>query len=102
MKIVHTVLLTSLLLVGSYATADERDDINQVLKEVHYVREVVTKLKKDNNNCRAKVCFNYDALLHQLHATEQGIKEYLNLHIKSLHSQAPQAVVKPLHTVRKN
>ncbi len=99
---IKKIILSLMILSSSLAYAGERDDINQIIKEIHYIKEVATQLKKKNNHCKAKVCFNYDALLQQLYATELGIKEYLNLHIKSLHNQAPQAVVKPLHTVRKN
>lgn len=102
MKIVHALLLTSSLCISSYAMADERDDINQVLKEIHYIKEVATQLNKKNKHCKAKVCFNYHALLQQLRAMEVGIKEYLNLRIQSVSTQPPQPVTMPLYKVRKN
>ncbi len=86
----------------STAQANERNDINQVLKEVNYLQEVVRQLKYKHRNNRGKVRFNYDAMLAQLTAIRRGTEEYLNNDIKTLHVKPP-AVVNPMLTkVRKN
>ncbi len=97
-----TLMLSLLLLAGNQAVADERSDINQLLKEINYLKEVTQQLKQQHGTCRAKVCFYYDGLLEQLQVTEQGIKAYLNAQVNTLHSAPTPALNTRLHTVRKN
>ncbi len=99
---IKKVALSLMILSGSFAYAGERDDINQILKEIIYTKEVVKKIKQKYGKSKAKVTFNYDALILQLNATENGIKEFLNLQIKTLHSAPPKPVVNPLYNVREN
>ncbi len=97
-----TLTLSLLLLASSQAIADERSDITQLLKEIHYLKEVTQQLKQRHGTCRAKVCFYYQGLLQQLQVTEQGIKAYLNAQVNTLHSAPTPALNTRLHTVRKN
>lgn len=97
------ILIVSLALTGSMTThATERSDIHQVLKEINYTKEVVKKLKRKYGNNKSKVRFNYEAMLKQLIVMENGIKEYLNLNINTLHSTPPKPLINPLYRVRKN
>lgn len=102
MKILKTITFTLVIGTSVAAYGGERADINQVLKEITYTKEVVKKLKQKYGKNRAKVRFNYDGMLAQLNAAEMGIKEYLNLNIKSLHAAPPKPVVNSLYHVRKN
>lgn len=104
MKKIATTLILSLALTGN-VSAGERSDVNQLLKEIHYIKEVTKKLKQKykRTTCPAeKVCFRYDGLLGQLSAAEYGIKEYLNGNIQQLHIKPKPPVVNKLYRVRKN
>ncbi len=94
------------LLVLPYPTmaneTAERADIYQVLKEIDYIEEVITQLKKKYQNNRGKVRFNYDAMLAQLRAIQSGTIEYLNNDIQTLHATPPKTVERVLYRVRKN
>lgn len=99
---IKKVALSLMILSGSFAYAGERDDINQILKEISYTKEVVKKIKRKYGKSNAKVKFNYDALILQLNSTESGIKEFLNLKIKTLHSTPPKPIQLPLYNIRAN
>ncbi len=96
------IIFISLLMgTTAYSLASERDDIAQVLKEIQYIKEVVKQLKKKHPP-QGKIVFNYNALIEQLSAAEQGIKPYLNGKISVIHTKPPKPIVNPLYKVRKN
>lgn len=84
------------------ANSHERDDIKQILKEVTYIKEVTKRLKHKYGKSRAKIRFNYDALVNQLNAIEYGTKQYLNQKANELHLRPPKPLVTPTYKVRKN
>lgn len=80
----------------------ERQAIEQVLKEVHFLQETVKKLKREHGHSQAKIRFNYDALLAQLQATQKGIQAFLNAKIDEIHTEAPKPVNTQLFRARSN
>lgn len=93
------ITISCLWLTATHAS--EREHIYQVLQEIHYTKEVVKRLKAKYRGS-GKVRFNYDALIAQLSAAEQGIKPYLNNKITEIHTKPPKPLTLPLFKVRKN
>ena len=98
------VLATAFLSVWPVnpAHAGEREEIVAVLRELEYLRERVLALSRKHGSSKAKIRFNYLALLEQLRATENGIRAYLNAEINVIHTRPPQPVDQELFRVRKN
>lgn len=97
------ILLTGIIVISSQmANSHERDDIRQILKEVTYIKEVTKQLKHKYRKNRAKIRFNYDAMINQLNAIEYGTKQYLNHKVEELHINPPKPLVSPAYKVRKN
>lgn len=101
-RLIPLTLCLLLATAAHAAQADERSDIYQLLKDIRYSKEVVHTLQKQYRGCAAKVCFNYDGLLRQLRAAEDGIKAYLNLDIQTIHRKPSKPLSAPLYKVRKN
>lgn len=99
-KILFITLITASTF--QFANSHERDDIRQILKEINYIKEVAKRLKQKNRKSRAKIRFNYDALINQLNAIEYGTKQYLNQKVDELHLKPPKPLVSPAYKVRKN
>lgn len=87
--------------VDKTATA-EREEIALVLKEIIYLREVVQEMQRKYANNDAKIKFNYQALLMQLTATENGIKEYLNARIQQIYLKPPATINQKIYEIRRN
>lgn len=84
------------------AGSSEREEILAVMRELEFIRERVQALSRKYEHNQEKIRFNYQALLEQLRATENGIRAYLNAQIDVIHIQPPKPVDKPLYRVRKN
>ena len=82
----------------------EQAEIESVLREIEYLRERVQALHNQygNKTGNAKVRFNYNALIAQLHATENSIREFLNARIDVITTTPPQPVKGDLYFVRPN
>lgn len=82
----------------------EQAEINAVLREIEYLRERVAALEAQfaKSGRDAKIRFNYQALIAQLRATENGIRDYLNARIDVIHTTPPEPVTGELYRVRRN
>lgn len=101
-KMFFSSILLSAVSLGS-ANAAERDDIAQILREIQFIKEATQQLKrKYSKKNQGKIQFNYQSLIVQLEAAEQGIKPYLNGKITEIHRTPPTPVVNQLFKVRKN
>lgn len=84
----------------------EQAEINAILREIEYLRERVLALEakfgKSGGNATQKIRFNYQALIAQLRATENGIRDYLNARIDVIHTTPPEPVTGELYRVRRN
>lgn len=87
--------------VDMQATA-EREQIAEILKEITYLKEVVIQMEQRFGTRNDKIRFNYQALLVQLTATENGIREYLNARVDQIYLTPPAALNQQLFNVRKN
>lgn len=96
------LLSSSALAKSDLAATAEREQIAEVLKEITYLKEVVLQMQQKYGARNAKIRFNYAALLAQLTATENGIREYLNARAEQIYLTPPAALDQQLFKVRKN
>ena len=103
-SVAKSLLLGVLLFCANFAPAQtaEREEIVAVLRELEFIRERVQALAQKHGQSKAKIRFNYQALLEQLRATENGIRAYLNAEIDTIHTQPPKPVDQELFRVRRN
>lgn len=109
MRLIGMMLLSLSLLLQQqcFAQADraataEREQIDSLLKEITYLKEVAIQMQKTYGARNAKIRFNYQALIAQLTATENGIKEYLNARAEQIYLTPPAPLNRQLFEVRKN
>lgn len=100
--IASVLLAVGMSVVPAIAGPSEREEIVAVLRELEFIRERVQALSRKHGQSREKIRFNYQALLEQLRATENGIRAYLNAQIDVIHTQPPKPVDQQLYRVRKN
>lgn len=87
--------------VDKQSTA-EREEMALILKEIIYLKEIIQEMQRKYSKNNAKIRFNYEALLMQLTATENGIKEYLNAKIQQIHLIPPATLNQQVYEIRKN
>lgn len=91
---------------ASAQVGSEQAEINAILRELEYLRERAIALEaqfgKSGRDATQKIRFNYQALIAQLRATENGIRDYLNARIDVIHTTPPEPVTGELYRVRRN
>lgn len=100
--IASVLIAVGMSALPAIAGPSEREEIVAVLRELEFIRERVQAMSRKHAQNREKIRFNYQALLDQLRATENGIRAYLNAQIDVIHTQPPKPVDQQLYRVRKN
>lgn len=85
-------------------TRSEEAEIESVLRELAYVRERVQSLERKYASAtrKAKIRFNYPALVAQLRTTEADIADFLNARIDVITTKPPTPRQSTLFYVRPN
>ena len=83
-------------------TRSEEAEIESVLRELAYVRERVQSLERKYATRKAKIRFNYPALVAQLRTTEADIADFLNARIDVITTRPPTPRQNTLFFVRPN
>ena len=94
MKLKFAVFAVFFLVVFPPAFTDtgsqQRRDIDALVKELGYLIEVTQQLQHKYRRDNSKIRFNYTALLAQLRAARDGVREYLNNDLLELHTAPPK------------
>lgn len=83
-----------------HAQAEQRKDIDSLIREIEYLIEVSRQLQHRYGGDTSRIRFNYPALIAQLEAARNGARAYLETDITELHATPPpiqrnQTIVEP-------
>lgn len=105
LKNIRNILMISIFTVGitfPIAHADEREEIQAMVKELDYLIEVAARMQKDYGNQRnQRVRFNYTALINQLKTTRQNTAAFFNERGESIQQNPPAVIDQDLYRISK-
>lgn len=104
LKNIRNIFLFSVLSFGMLsqsAHADERSDVQALVKELDYLIEVSVKMQRDYGKQRQqRVRFNYQALINQLKTTRQNTAAFLNEKGTSIQTAPPAIIDHDLYNIK--
>lgn len=101
MKNVLVVSVMTVALTFNTGHADERSDVQALVKELDYLIEVSVKMQRDYGKQRQqRVRFNYQALINQLKTTRQNTAAFLNEKGTSIQTAPPAIIDHDLYNIK--